>query len=88
MGSSSLISNLGLLHWEHGVLATGPPGRSHNETFKERVIAIQGGMSMVMEARQGRGGGVGSLYFLFGIACEPDCSKRVKSTFKVFFFYF
>ena len=22
-------SNLGPLHWEHGVLATGPPGKSH-----------------------------------------------------------
>lgn len=55
---------------------------------KERMTAIQGGMSMVMEARQCRGGGAGSLYFLFSIACEPDCSKRVKSIFKVFFLTF
>ena len=25
--------NLGPLHWERGVLATGPPGKSHEFTF-------------------------------------------------------
>ena len=32
MGSSQ-GSNPGPLHWEHGVLATGPPGKSHNQNF-------------------------------------------------------
>jgi len=26
-------SNSGLLHWEHGVVATGPPGKSTSEDF-------------------------------------------------------
>ena len=30
-------SNLGPLHWECGVLATGPPGKSSEEIFKANV---------------------------------------------------
>ena len=30
----------GLLHWELGVLATGPPGKSHSFLFKPRILSI------------------------------------------------
>ena len=30
--------NLGPLHWEHEVLATGPPGKSHEFSFRDRKL--------------------------------------------------
>ena len=33
-------SNPGPLHWEHGVLATGPSGKSTNEVLKKSVMDI------------------------------------------------
>ena len=26
------------LHWERGVLATGPPGKSQNKAFKHKIV--------------------------------------------------
>ena len=40
MGYSSLTRDQtpGLLHWEHGVLATGPPGKSPKMVFLIKVL--------------------------------------------------
>ena len=42
MGSSSLRrgSNLGPLHWEHRVLATGPPRESLNEILTRKIQSL------------------------------------------------
>ena len=32
--------NLGPLHWEHGVLTTGPPGKSQRTLFKSKEVTM------------------------------------------------